>query len=75
MESRVLAHTNTRGLRQPIKIREADRLFHFYIIGKTGVGKTTLLENMVIQDIMASRGCALIDPHGDLVDRVASRFA
>ena len=75
MESRVLAHTNTRGLRQPIKIREADRLFHFYIIGKTGVGKTTLLENLVIQDIHGDRGCALIDPHGDLVERIASRFA
>ena len=45
---------------------------HLYVIGKTGVGKTTLLENMIVQDIAAGRGCALIDPHGDLVERVAA---
>lgn len=45
-----------------------------YVIGKTGVGKTTLLENMIAQDIAAGRGCALIDPHGDLVECV-SRMA
>lgn len=51
-------------------IKEYDRFSHIYIIGKTGTGKSTLIENMVLQDIAHGRGCALIDPHGDLVSRV-----
>jgi hypothetical protein len=43
-----------------------------YVIGKTGVGKTTLLETLVRHDIAAGAGCALIDPHGDFVERVAA---
>ena len=53
-------------------IKRADRLFHMYAIGKTGTGKTTLLETLIRQDIRAGRGCALIDPHGDLVERIAA---
>jgi len=51
-------------------IKQADRLFHVHIIGKTGTGKTSLLETLIRQDIDAGRGCALIDPHGDLALRV-----
>lgn len=51
-------------------IRQADRLFHMYAIGKTGTGKTTLLETLLRQDVVAGRGFALVDPHGDLVERV-----
>src|SRR5581483_1359378 len=47
---------------------------HIYIIGKTGTGKSTLLEHMALQDALYGRGFALIDPHGDLVDRVAQRI-
>ena len=43
------------------------------MIGKTGVGKTTLLETLIRHDIAAAAGCALIDPHGDFVERVAAR--
>mgnify|MGYP003650188510 CR=1 FL=1 len=43
---------------------------HIYIIGKTGVGKSTLIETMALQDLQAGRGFALIDPHGDLVERI-----
>jgi hypothetical protein len=43
-----------------------------YAVGKTGTGKTTLLETLIRQDIEAGRGCALIDPHGDLVERIAA---
>jgi DNA helicase HerA-like ATPase len=68
----ILATTNFRE-HKPFGIKQADRLSHLYIIGKTGVGKTTLLENLIMQDISAGRGCALIDPHGDLVERVARR--
>ena len=69
----ILARTNTRDSYYSFGIKQADRLSHLYVIGKTGVGKTTLLENLIVQDILAGRGCALIDPHGDLVERVAER--
>jgi len=59
-----------RGHRQRFGIRLDDRRRHIYVIGKTGMGKTTLLENMVFSDIHAGRGVGLIDPHGDLVDAV-----
>ena len=49
-----------------------DRLLHMYVIGKTGTGKSTLLENMALQDLVRGNGFALIDPHGDLVARIAS---
>ncbi|MDP5039094.1 MAG: type IV secretion system DNA-binding domain-containing protein, partial [Candidatus Gracilibacteria bacterium] len=47
-----------------------DRRRHMYIIGKTGMGKSTLLENMIIDDIKKGRGVAVIDPHGDLSENV-----
>jgi hypothetical protein len=53
-------------------IRGEDRLAHMYIIGKTGSGKSTLIETLVRQDIKAGHGLALLDPHGDLVERVAA---
>jgi len=62
--------------RPPLKrfgIKQPDRLSHTYIIGKTGTGKSTLLEQMIIQDIDTGRGCCLIDPHGDLARRIASK--
>lgn len=53
-------------------VRSADRLFHTYTLGKTGTGKSTLLETLIVQDIAAGHGLCLIDPHGDLVERVAA---
>jgi DNA helicase HerA-like ATPase len=47
-------------------LSEEDRLKHVLAIGKTGMGKTTLLKNMAIQDMYAGRGFGVIDPHGDL---------
>jgi type IV secretory pathway TraG/TraD family ATPase VirD4 len=55
-------------------IKDEDRFSHIYIIGKTGTGKSTLIETMAVQDIERGRGLALIDPHGDLVERVAARI-
>lgn len=54
-------------------IKDADRFGHIYIIGKTGTGKTTLLENIAVQDIANNRGLTLIDYHGDLVERIAAQ--
>jgi len=53
-----------------IGIAKPDRRYHFYIIGRTGTGKTTLLLNKIAQDLAAGCGLALIDPHGDLAEEV-----
>ncbi|MCA9374524.1 DUF87 domain-containing protein [Candidatus Peregrinibacteria bacterium] len=66
----LLGKTNFRGSGQPFGIKTLDRRRHIYIIGKTGMGKSTLLENMIFSDIQAGRGCAVVDPHGDLADAV-----
>ncbi|GMV90900.1 MAG: hypothetical protein AMXMBFR82_06780 [Candidatus Hydrogenedentota bacterium] len=64
------AQTTYRNKRQVFGIRQADRLSHMYVIGKTGVGKSTLLENLIWQDTVAGRGVAVLDPHGELIDHV-----
>ena len=66
------AETTFRGEHRRFGIRQADRMAHMYIVGKTGTGKSTLIETLIRQDIEAGRGCALIDPHGDLAARVAA---
>ncbi len=64
------ASTNSRGTSTPFGIKRKDRARHMYIIGKTGMGKSTLLENMAIQDIRNGEGIAFIDPHGSTADRL-----
>lgn len=64
------ASTNSRGGSVPFGIKRKDRERHMYIIGKTGMGKSTLLENMAIQDIRGGEGLAFIDPHGATADRI-----
>ena len=59
-----------RDRRSLFGIRQVDRLLHMYVIGKTGTGKSTLLDTLMRQDIDGGRGFCLIDPHGDLVERV-----
>lgn len=59
----------------PFGLKPADRLLHVYIIGKTGTGKSTLIENMALQDVQRGCGFALIDPHGELAERVAAKAA
>ncbi|MCK9344965.1 MAG: type IV secretion system DNA-binding domain-containing protein [Candidatus Pacebacteria bacterium] len=58
------AETDRRNKRVPFGIKADDRTRHMYIIGKTGMGKSTLIENMVVQDIQNGEGFAFIDPHG-----------
>jgi len=64
------AATHTRGKREMFGIRAADRGKHIYVIGKTGMGKSTMLENMAIQDIQNGEGIAFIDPHGSTAERL-----
>ncbi len=69
-ELTTLGRTNFRGIKKTFGIKTLDRRRHMYIIGKTGMGKTTLLENMIFSDIQAGKGVGVIDPHGDLADAV-----
>lgn len=64
------ARTNVRQPYRTFGIRDSDRLSHMYVIGKTGTGKSTLLETLIRQDLDYGCGFVLIDPHGDLADRV-----
>ena len=64
------AKTNSRGREMPFGIKRKDRVRHMYVIGKTGMGKSTLLENMAIQDIRNGEGVAFIDPHGATAERL-----
>ncbi|MEY2665317.1 MAG: hypothetical protein RLZZ480_422 [Candidatus Parcubacteria bacterium] len=62
------AKTDARGAYVPFGIKAKDRQRHMYVIGKTGMGKSTLLENMAAQDIMNGEGMAFIDPHGSAAE-------
>ena len=62
--------SNFRGHKEDFGIQPVDRARHTYIIGKTGMGKSTLLENMIYSDILAGRGVGIIDPHGDLAETI-----
>jgi hypothetical protein len=66
------ARTNHREPRRVFGIRQADRRSHMYVVGKTGTGKSTLLKTMILQDVTAGRGLALLDPHGDLAAEILS---
>ncbi len=66
----LIGETNFRDHKIKYGLREADRRRHAYIIGKTGMGKSTLLENMIFSDIKAGKGVGLIDPHGDVAEAV-----
>jgi hypothetical protein len=65
-----LGRTNWRDRRRPFGVPEEDRSAHMYVIGKTGTGKSSLLEFMIRQDIVNGHGVALFDPHGDLAERI-----
>ncbi len=64
------ARTNFRNREVPFGIKLDDRRRHMYVIGKTGMGKTTLMENMAIQDINNGHGVCFIDPHGDSITKI-----
>ncbi len=64
------AETDARNKKIKFGIKAKDRLKHVYVIGKTGMGKSTLLENMAIQDIQNGNGIAFIDPHGGTAEKL-----
>lgn len=63
----LLGENRYAGRRKPIRLSYADRETHVYVVGKTGVGKSTLLHHIIHQDIAAGKGVGVIDPHGKLV--------
>lgn len=62
--------TNFRNQRRKFGIKTDDRRRHMYLIGKTGMGKSTVLEGLIIQDIYNGKGLAVVDPHGDLAEKI-----
>ena len=66
----VMAQLEFKNKPHTFGLRREDRRRHLYVVGKTGVGKSTLLANMIINDLKHDEGLAVIDPHGDLVETV-----
>ena len=62
--------SNFRNQNRKFGIKLDDRRRHMYVVGKTGMGKTTILENMVLNDIYAGHGVGLVDPHGDFAEKI-----
>lgn len=66
----VLGYNVFRGAKKRINLDEEDRKRHIYIVGQTGTGKSTLLENLAVQDMLSGNGFAFIDPHGDTAEKL-----
>lgn len=66
--------TDFRGKDQLFGIRRTDRRQHMYVIGKTGTGKSVMLQNMIVQDISNGEGLCVVDPHGELVEAIMERI-
>lgn len=66
----LFAKTDARGQNIPFGIKAKDRTKHVYVIGKTGMGKSTMLENMAVQDIQNGEGLAFMDPHGATAEKL-----
>jgi len=69
-EGLLLGKSSFRGEEAEVRAKKDDRRRHFYIIGQTGTGKSALMQNMIEQDIKAGEGVAVIDPHGDLIEKI-----
>jgi hypothetical protein len=77
MDDRItyLGYANARAKLRRFGIKERDRFSHIHILGKTGTGKSTLLEQMILQDVRAGHAAViLIDPHGDLAESLRDRL-
>ncbi|MFZ7093737.1 type IV secretory system conjugative DNA transfer family protein [Primorskyibacter sp. 2E233] len=68
----ILGHAYSRHGDRLFGIRQPDRLLHTYVVGQTGTGKSTLIQNLAMQDYRAGRGWCVIDPHGDLAEALAA---
>jgi len=66
----LLGYNVFRGAKKPIRLGLGDRQRHMYVVGQTGTGKSTFLENLALQDMLNGNGFAFVDPHGDVVERL-----
>jgi len=69
-EINFFAETNFRNIRRKFGIKPDDRRRHVYVIGKTGMGKTSMIQNMAIQDIQNGKGLGFVDPHGEAAEEL-----
>lgn len=70
----IFAQANFRNSKTPFGIKRPDRRAHLYLLGKTGTGKSTLLEALMLDDLKKGLGFALLDPHGDLLKRIRAQI-
>jgi hypothetical protein len=66
----LLGYNEFRGSKKPIRLSDNDRRRHMYVVGQTGTGKSTFLENLALQDMIEGRGFAFVDPHGDTAEKL-----
>jgi hypothetical protein len=66
----LLGYNSFRGVKKEIRLGDVDRRRHTYIIGQTGTGKSGLLENLALQDMLDGKGFAFVDPHGDSAEKL-----
>lgn len=71
-EGILMGYNVFRGAKKAIRISQGDRARHMYVVGQTGTGKSTFLENLALQDMMSGEGFAFIDPHGDTAEKLLS---
>jgi hypothetical protein len=67
-EGLLLGYNHYRGVTTDVRMKREDRFRHFYVIGQTGTGKSSIFQIMIRQDLKANDGLAIIDPHGSLID-------
>lgn len=68
----LLGYNIFRGIKKPIRVDLNDRRRHMYVVGQTGTGKSTFLENLALQDMLNGDGFAFVDPHGDTAEKLLS---
>ena len=68
----LLGYNIFRGAKKPIRLDLGDRQRHMYVVGQTGTGKSTYLENLALQDMLSGNGFAFVDPHGDTAEKLLS---
>jgi type IV secretory pathway TraG/TraD family ATPase VirD4 len=71
-EGLLLGYNLFRGAKKPIRLSLHDRQRHMYVVGQTGTGKSTFLENLALQDMLSGNGFAFVDPHGDTAEKLLS---
>ena len=69
-EGLLLGYNVFRGAKKPIRLALSDRQRHMYVVGQTGTGKSTYLENLALQDMLSGNGFAFVDPHGDTAEKL-----